>query len=413
MRYQTIIGLDIGTSNIRTVVAKYLRNQARPQIMGVSSISSFGLRRGIVVDMEEVVTRVSQALTEVERISGIPIERAFISIGGAHVLSQPSQGVIAVSRADGEISQEDVKRAIDAAKAVNLGQNQEIIHSLPLQFTVDGQSEIKDPKGMHGVRLEAEVLLIEGVSPYLKNFVKCIHRTGIDIQNLVLAPLASSEAVLTPRQKELGVVLLDMGGGTTGLCVFEEGRLLHGKVLPIGGGHITNDIAIGLRVSIDTAERVKHEFGSALPNEVKKKEEIQLAKIDANEEESVSRHYVAEIIKARLEEIFSMVNKELQSINREKLLPAGVVLVGGGAKMPGIIDLAKEQLRLPAQIGFPQDLRGVIDKVDDPSFACAVGLVLWGRDQVESEHRVLPSLDIFSFRGLGGRVKKIFKHFLP
>lgn len=414
MAQQTIIGLDIGTSNVKTVVAKYGRNEARPQIMGVSSVPSFGLRRGIVVDMDEVISRTSKSLGEAERTSGIPIEKTFVSIGGAHILTQASQGVIAVSRADGEISEEDVLRAINAAKAINLAQNHEIIHTLPLGFTVDGQDEIKDPKGMHGVRLEAEVLLIEAATPYLKNFIKCIHRTGIDIEELVLAPLASSRGVLTERQKELGVVLLDIGGGTTGLCVFEEDRLLHTKVLPIGGGHITNDIAIGLRISIDTAEKLKREFGSANSCEISKKEEIKLAKIDPSEEEAVSRRHVAEIIEARLEEIFSMANKELRAIGREKLLPAGVVLAGGGAKMPGIIDLAKQQLKLPAQIGFPQDLRGIIDKVDDPSFACAVGLVLWGKELQESRHgALLPGLDIFSLKGVPRRIKRIFKAFLP
>ncbi len=410
---QQIIGLDIGTNNIRTVVAKYSRGETRPQIVGVSSIPSFGLRRGIVVNMEEVVSRISKSLAEVERTTGIPVEKAFIGIGGAHIGSSSSHGVIAVSRADGEISEEDVSRAISAAKTVSVPQNQEIIHTLPLEYRVDGQTEIKDPKGMHGVRLEAEVLLIEAATPYLKNFIKCVHRAGVDVQDLVLAPLASSGAVLLPRQKELGVILLDIGGGTTGLCVFEEGRLLHAKILPVGSGHITNDIAIGLRISVDTAEKIKHEFGSALPSEISKKEDIRLAKIDPNEGESVSRRYVAEIIRARLEEIFSMADKELKAIGRQRLLPAGVVLVGGGSKMPGIIDLAKEQLKLPAQIGFPQDLRGVIDKVDDPSFACAVGLVMWGAKTMEAKHGVFPSLDIFSFQGVGGKIKKIFKSFLP
>lgn len=410
---QQIIGLDIGTNNIRTVVAKYSKGEAKPQIVGVSSVSSFGLRRGIVVDMEEVVSRISKSLAEAERTTGIPIEKAFVGIGGAHISSSSSHGVIAVSRADGEISEEDVSRAVSAAKTVPVPQNQEIIHTLPLEYRVDGQTEIKDPKGMHGVRLEAEVLLIEAATPYLKNFIKCVHRAGVDVQDLVLAPLASSKAVLLPRQKELGVVLLDIGGGTTGLCVFEEGRLLHAKILPVGSGHITNDIAIGLRISVDTAEKIKHEFGSALPGEISKKEDIRLAKIDPTEEESVSRHYVAEIIRARLEEIFSMADKELKAIGRQRLLPAGVVLVGGGSKMPGIIDLAKEQLKLPAQIGFPQDLRGVIDKVDDPSFACAVGLVVWGAKVMEAKHGVFPSLDIFSFRGVGGKIKRMLKSFLP
>jgi cell division protein FtsA len=276
------------------------------------------------------------------------------------------------------VTDEDISRVINAAQAISIPANKEIIHVIPKNYSLDDQKDIKDPLGMNGVRLEVDAMIIEGSSPFIKNLAKCLEQTKIDLDDFILSPLAAAKATLTKRQKELGVVLVDIGGGTTSLVVFEENEILHAAVLPVGGSHITNDIAIGLRTSIDVAEKVKLEFGSALPREIGKKEDINLSEIEPNEEGIVSRQHVAEIIEARLEEIFSLVNKELKSIGREKLLPAGVVLTGGTAKIPGAVDLAKNVMALPAQTGFPMQLGGLIDKVDDPSFVTSVGLVLWG-----------------------------------
>jgi cell division protein FtsA len=245
-------------------------------------------------------------------------------------------------------------------------------------YSLDDQKNIKDPIGMNGVRLEADTMIIEGSTPYIRNLAKCFEQADIDMDDFVLAPLAASKAVLSKRQKELGVILIDIGGGTTSVAVFEENDLLHTAILPVGGNNITNDIAIGLRTSIEVAEKVKLEYGSALPSEVSKKEDVNLSEIDANEEGLVSRHHVAEIIEARLEEIFSMVNKELKVIGRDKLLPAGIILTGGTAKISGSVDLAKNILALPAQTGFPLPMGGLVDKIDDPSFATVAGLILWG-----------------------------------
>jgi cell division protein FtsA len=280
---------------------------------------------------------------------------------------------------------------------------------------VDGQVGIKDPVGMTGIRLEVDSQIIEASIPFIKNLTKCVMQAGIDIDDLVLAPMAAAQAVLTRRQKELGVVLIELGGGTTGLIVFEESELLHSTILPIGSDHITNDIAIGLRTAVDVADTVKLEYGVATAQSIKKDEEINLSKIQKNEEGRVSRHHLAEIVQARLEEIFEMVNKELKTIGRDGQLPAGAILTGGGSKMSGVVDLAKKELRLPVQIGFPMNISTIIDRVDDPAYATAVGLILWaneylvsgqGRGVSKFARKVLETASI-------EKMRKFFKQFLP
>lgn len=376
-RDNIICGLDIGTSNIRAVIAQIRFDQEKPQIFGVGQAPSFGLRRGIVVDIAETASGIKRAIEEAEKAANVSIESAIINIGGNHITCRFSKGVVAVSRADGEISDEDKERAIKAAKTIPIPQNRELLHVIPRHFAVDEEKFIKDPVGMSGVRLEADALLIEGSTPFIKNLTKCLHEAEIGIDNLVLSNLASAQAVLSKRQKELGVLVLDLGGGTTGFTVFEEGDILHTCVLPIGGSHITNDLAIGLRTSVDVAEKLKIEYGSALPEEISKKEVINLAKLEGEDEE-VPRKYIAEIIQARLGEIFDLANRELKKIDRQGLLPSGVVLVGGGAKIPGVVEMAKQELKLPMQVGFPVNIEGILNRIDDPSFATVIGLVLWG-----------------------------------
>ena len=414
-REEIIVGLDVGSSAIRTVIAQRSnRKDSKPIILGVGTALSSGIRRGIVVDVEETVRSIATSVELAEKAAGVPVERAYVSIGGNHIASQVSKGVVVVSRVDGEISEEDVSRVIEAAQAVSLPNNREMIHIIPCTFNIDDQDKIKDPVGMNGTRLEVEALIIEGASPFIKNLSKCVHQAGIDIDEFVFSPLASAKSVLSKKQKELGVVMVDIGSGTTEMSIFEDNSILSAAALPIGAGHITNDIAIGLRVSVETAEKIKLEYGTALPEEVNKKDKINLSEI-SDEEEFVSRRYVAEIIKARLVEIFSMVDKKLKEVDRSGMLPAGVVLTGGGAKLPGIIDVAKETLRLPVQIGFPTELSGIVDKVDDPSFATAIGLIMWETDEENffSNSKNHGLLNKFGLREVEGKIKKVFKTFLP
>ncbi len=406
-----LVGLDIGSSNVRVVIGKVDPEKKLPSIIGIGEHSAGGIRKGSVVDLEEAVSSISGALEKAERMVGQAVESAFVSVSGQQISSQVTKGVIAVAKADGEITEDDVTRAIEAAQAVSMPPNQEVLHIIPRSFNVDDQKGIKDPVGMNGVRLEVEAMIIYAASTLIKNTTKAIFRAGVDIEDLVLAPLAASQAVLTKRQKELGTALIDIGGGTTGLAVFEEGDLLHTNVLPIGGSHISNDIAIGLRTSVDVAEKIKVEYGFAVPGDVNQSEEIDLSKIDASEEEQVSKKHIAEIIEARLIELFEMVDKDLKRLRRSGKLPAGIVLTGAAVKMPGIIDVAKRVLKLPVQVGFPKDLPFTVDKVDDPSFATAVGLVLWASDL--KQHTGVSKT---SLKGLGSSINKAkdwFKSLLP
>ena len=407
-----VIGLDLGTSQIRTIVAQAQGDQSRPLVLGVGVAPSAGINNGVVVDIEEAVKAINKSKEEAERIAGVPVEHAFVSINGKHIASEFSKGVVAVSRADGEISEEDVNRVINAAQAISVPNNKEIINVVPCGYTIDGQEPIKYPVGMNGVRLEVSALLIQGAAPFIKNLEKCVQqRCGIDIDDLVFAPMAATKAVVTRRQKELGVVLVDLGKETTGVSVYEDGNTLGMKVIPVGSGHITNDIAIGLRTSIDVAEKIKLEYGHAIAAEIDRNEEIDLKEIDGGEEGVFKRNYVAEIIEARAEEIFMMVDDELKKLDKSGMLPAGVVLTGGGAKLPGMVNLAKKILRLPAQVGYPMEMNGIVDKIDDPEFATSVGLILWEADDngiftPEKGSRI-------DFGNIGKKLGGIIKNFLP
>ncbi|MFO0704505.1 MAG: cell division protein FtsA [Candidatus Andersenbacteria bacterium] len=406
-----LVGLDIGSSSVRVVIGKMDPERQLPSIVGLGEHPAGGIRKGVVVDLEEAVSSISGALEKAERMVGSAVEAAFVSVSADQITSQTSKGVIAVAKADGEITEDDVTRAIEAAQAVSMPPNQEILHIIPRAFNVDDQKGVKDPVGMTGVRLEVEALIIYAASNLIKNTTKAIFRAGVDIEDLVLAPLAAAQATLTKRQKELGVALVDIGGATTGIAVFEEGELLYSTVLPIGGGHVTNDIAIGLRTSVDVAEKVKVEYGFANPAEVGQGEEIDLSKIDPSESETVAKKHVAEIIEARLAEIFEMVDHEFKRLRRSGKLPAGVVLSGAAAKMPGMIDVAKKTLKLPVQVGFPKELPFAVDKIDDPAYATAVGLVLWAAD-LHARGRA-PAQRFGAVGNTVGKLKGWFKSLLP
>ena len=381
-----LFALDIGSCNIRAVVGEILPNLPL-QIVAAHVSEAQGIRRGQIFDIEDAANSIQTNIEEIEKKIGERPTEIICSIGGSHIQSTASRGVVAVSRADGEVSQEDVDRVIKAAEAISLPKNKEILHVLPRQFILDKEEGIKDPRGMHGVRLEVEAEVIFGFTPYINNLVKSVEEAGIGVKNLVFSTLAGSEAVLSKRQKELGCLVLNLGGGSTGLCVFEEGDLLSASVLPIGASHITNDIAIAFQLPIDVAEKLKLKYGFAQINDISKKEEINLKEVEG-EEKVILRRKLAEVIEARNIEILELVGKDLKKIGRERLLPGGVIVIGGGAKMPGIEELIKKELHLPCQIGFPKDVEGIVDKIDDPSFATAVGLLIWDLKEEKPQRKI-------------------------
>ncbi|MBU0597553.1 cell division protein FtsA [Patescibacteria group bacterium] len=413
---QIITGLDIGSTTIRVVVGQLNPHDKKIHILGASENSAEGVSKGSITSIEDAVSSISGALEKVERMTGVPLEHAFVGINGSHIASQDSHGVIAVSKSDGEIREDDVERVIEAAQAVATPPNYEILHVIPRSFTVDNQKGIKDPIGMTGIRLEVDAQIIQGLSSQIKNLTKSIYRTGIDIDDMVLGILAASESVLTKKQKDLGVALLNIGGATTSLLVFEEGDVLHTAILPIGSSHITNDIAIGLRTSIEIAEKIKVEHGSALPTEINKRDEINLEDLDSREEGVISTKHVAEIIEARCEEIFKLADKELQKIDRSGLLPAGVILTGGGAKLPGLVEIGKTEFKLPASLGYPLELGSTaVDKVNDLNFSTAIGLLHWGSGFHEKggEGKMISMSKFSSVSEATNRMKKWFKTLIP
>jgi cell division protein FtsA len=386
MKNDLIAGLDIGSTAIRIVVGQRQPNaEMRLQIIGAVSVPSAGISKGSVKSIEDVTSSISACLEKAERLIGVPVTSVWVSVNSPFIKCEKSRGVVAVGKSDGEISQDDVERAIEAARALSVPPNYEMLHVIPVKFTVDNQEDIKDPIGMVGVRLEVETLIIQGLSSQIKNLTKAIFRTGLDIEDLVLSPLAAAEAVIGPKQKELGSALINIGSSTTSLAVFEEGELLHTAVIPIGSEHITADIAIGLRCPINLAERIKIEYGTAKTDKFTKKEEVDISDLIAeegasDENKTISRKYLSEIIEARVEEIFEKVDLEFKSIERSGMLPGGVYLIGGGTKLGDIVEVAKKQLRLPACHGSNKNVPTVIDKVNDTEFLNALGLVVWGSE---------------------------------
>ncbi|HEY5714171.1 MAG TPA: cell division protein FtsA [Candidatus Gracilibacteria bacterium] len=370
-----LVGIDVGTSKIRTVVGLVEDKKSLINIVGIGISPSEGLRKGMITDIDEAVSNITASLDDAERMAGEQIHRAYVSTSGSHIETYDSKGVIAINGHNAEITEEDVDRVLDAAQTVSLPSNRDILRIIPKSFAVDSQRGIKYPVGMTGIRLEVEAHIITGQSAAIKNLEKCMYQTGIDTQEITPSILACAESVLDRKQRELGSVLLEIGASCTNMAVFEEGSVIYSSVIPVGGSHVTNDLAIGLRCSIDTAEKVKIEYGTCLHDDISDREEIDLSQISKTDAHSVSKKQASKIIEARYHEIFLMVRDELAKIGREGMLPAGVVLTGGAVKIPGCIELARETLQLPAQIGFPKDLEGIVDRVDDPSFACCIGLL--------------------------------------
>ncbi|MDA0208402.1 MAG: cell division protein FtsA [bacterium] len=411
-----ITGLDIGSSTIRLAIGQVMeaeKGRTSLHFIGAIEERSSGVHKGSISSLDDAVSAISKALEKAERMTGAPVNSAWVSIAGHNILVQESRGVIGVGKQDGDIQEEDVERAIEAARTVATPSNYDILHVIPKSFTVDGQHGIKDPVGMSGIRLEVDAVIVQTLSSQINNLTKSIYRTGLQIDDLVFSPLATAEAVLTYRQKELGVVVIDIGATSTTMAVFEEGDMLHVSVLPIGGDHITNDIAIGLRTSLDVAEEVKKRIASGSPNMVDPKEQYTLQDFGSEERDIVKRRFVAEITRARLEEIFETVDAELQKVDRSGMLPAGAVISGKSVVLEGLFDVAKDVLRLPVSAGKPQGVTSVVDEIFDPGFATAIGLAKWGHSVRSTAKRG------FGFHIGGGaqqvadQLRKWFKSLIP
>jgi cell division protein FtsA len=372
-----IVGLDLGTTKIAAIISD-VDEKGELSVVGVGTSPSEGLRRGVVVNLEKTVESVKKAVREAELMAGVRVEEVYAGIAGDHIRSINSRGVIAVSRPGNEIGQTDVQRVIDQARAVAIPIDREIIHVIPQEFIVDDQAGIKDPVGMSGVRLEAVVHIVTGAVTSAQNIYKSIDRSGMRIRDLVLQPLASSYAVLDPEEKELGVALIDIGGGTTDIAIFYDGSIRHTSVVGLGGANITNDIAIGLRTPRTHAEEIKIKYGSAMGSLMSAEAKIKVPGVGGREEREISAQVLGSIIEPRLEEILSLVQREIKKTDHADLLGAGIVLTGGTARMPGIAQLAEQIFDLPVKVGVPKGVGGLTDSVTDPLHATGVGLVLYG-----------------------------------
>ncbi len=377
MQERVIVGIDVGTTKICVLVGE-LDRDGKLNIVGVGTCPSQGLRRGVVVNIEETVTSIAAALDRAERLSGKKILTAYVGIAGSHIVSENSKGFVAISPSHSDIVQNDISRAIEVARAIAIPANREIIHVIPRGYVVDGQEGIKNPIGMSGFRLEVETHIITGSVSSIHNLIKCVHKAHVEIEDLVLEPLASSEAVLADGETDLGVVLVDIGGGTTDIAIFSDGAIWQTAVLPIGGNLITSDIAIGLRLPPGVAEELKVTYGHCDPATIDEDDMIDLSQFMPDCDDLVPRKLLAEIIQARVEELFSMVHEEIKKSGYDGLLPAGIVITGGSAELPGILELSSQTLDLPARIGSPLGLHGLADSISRPAYATAVGLLLWG-----------------------------------
>jgi cell division protein FtsA len=389
-----ITTIDVGTDKCVTLIASIAPETKDIQVLGVSAVPTKGMRKSQIVDLEDVLSSMTESLDAAERMAGCEAHSAMVSISGSHILSQNSKGVVAVAAPTQEITPDDVSRVLEAARAISLPSAREIIHVVPRDFAVDSQTGIKDPVGMTGVRLEAEAHIITGQSTSMKNLAKIIQDLGLELDGFVFSGLASAEVTLTETEKELGVVLVDIGAGSTSVCAYVEGSLTYSGVLPIGARHITQDIALGCRLSLDSAEKIKlalsHDSIFAMkPNPGESKEDfkrrqkqedqIDLQKwgITETQEDLSKRTIVEGIMVPRMKEMFTLIGKELQKNNLTNLAPAGLVLAGGGAETIGIVEVAKRTLNLPARVGKPTELKGLIDDIQKPSYATSIGLLVY------------------------------------
>jgi len=347
-------------------------------VLGVGESPSDGLRKGVVVNLEKTIAAIQAAAVSAERMAGQRIESVVVSLGGTHLWSQNSMGVVAVAHPDHEISDDDVHRVVEASRAISVASDRQVIHVIPRAYTVDGQDGVRDAVGMTGHRLEVETNIISGAQTAVQNVVKCVHGAGFDVEDVVCTGLAGGEGVLTQQEVELGVCLVEIGAGTTSVVVYHDGSARHLAVLPVGGNHVTSDIAIGLRTTLDEAEMLKLNYGHALPDVIDHAEKVEVRQVGGDRIQALPRRFLAEIIGPRMLEIFQMSREEVRKTGFEQLLPAGVVVTGGGARLMGTMDAAQQVFNTSARLGQPVGLVGLADKAHGPSFAVASGLVKWG-----------------------------------
>jgi cell division protein FtsA len=376
-----IVGLDIGTSKVVAIVGE-ISTTGEIEVVGIGSHASRGLKKGVVVNIESTVQSIQRAVEEAELMAGCEIHSVYAGIAGSHIRSLNSHGIVAIR--DGEVNPSDVERVIDAARAVAIPSDQRILHILPQEFIIDGQEGIREPIGMSGVRLESRVHMVTGAVSATQNIVKCVRRCGLEVDDVILQQLASSYSVLTDDEKDLGVCLCDIGGGTTDIAIFVNGAIHHSAVIPIAGDQVTNDIAIALRTPTHHAEDIKIKYAYALTQLANKQETIEVPSVGDRAPRRLERQTLAEVVEPRYEELFGLVLNELKRSGFEEMVVAGVVLTGGGSKMEGAIDLAEEVFHMPVRLGSPQYVSGLVDVVRNPIYSTGVGLLLFGNQAVDS-----------------------------
>jgi cell division protein FtsA len=377
-RRKKTVGLDLGTSRVAVVIAESDDLGGPVSVIGVGESPSEGLRKGVVVNLDKTIASIQAAAVQAERMAGQRIESVVVSLAGTHLWSQNSTGVVAVARPDREIGEDDVQRVVEASRAVSIASDRQVIHVIPRAYTVDGQDGVRDAVGMTGQRLEVETNIITGAQTAIQNVIKCVHGAGFDIEDVVCAGLAAGEGVLTPQEVDLGVCLIDIGAGNTQVVIYNEGSARHVAVLPVGGNHVTSDIAIGLRTTLDEAETLKLNYGHTLPDVIDHGEKVEVRQVGGDRIQALPRRFLAEIIGPRMQEIFLMAREEVRKSGFDGLLPAGVVVSGGGARLMGTTDAAQSVFDASVRLGQPTGLTGLADRCQGPSFAVSVGLVKWG-----------------------------------
>ena len=370
-----IVGLDIGTSKICAVVGE-TRPDGQIDIIGMGSHPSVGLRKGMVINIENTVNSIKEAVEEAETMAGCEISSVFAGIAGGHIKGFNSHGVIALKNR--EVGKTDIERVIDAARAVAIPMDREVIHTLPQEFIVDDQGGITDPTGMAGVRLEVKIHIVTGAVTSAQNIIKCANRAGLDVYDIILESLASSEAILNDEERDLGVALVDFGGGTTDLAIFSENAIKHTSVLTLGGDNLTNDIAVGIRTPFKEAEKIKIKYGCGLTSLIGQDETIKVPSVGGREPRTMSRKILGEILEPRVEEIFSLIHHEMLRSGYDELVTSGIVVTGGSSLVPGVPEIVEQVFNMPARIGYPDNIGGLKEIVNSPMYATAVGLVLYG-----------------------------------